>query len=124
MNTFSIGATAAIITSMGLIAGLTQGANAKVGIITGLLIFAVADNISDSFSIHIYKESEGASSKEVSVSTFGNFAVRLLLVLTFASLVLFLPPNAALILTFMSLDLAKLSFSPARHGLSPFLVNK
>ena len=99
MNTFSIGATAAIITSMGLIAGLTQGANAKVGIITGLLIFAVADNISDSFSIHIYKESEGASSKEVSVSTFGNFAVRLLLVLTFASLVLFLPPNAALILS-------------------------
>ncbi len=97
VNKFSMGATAAIITSMGLIAGLTQGADAKVGIITGLLIFAIADNISDSFSIHIYKESEGASVKEVSVSTFGNFAVRLLLVLTFAAIVLLLPPNAALI---------------------------
>lgn len=47
INEFSIGATAAIITSMGLIAGLTQGYDARVGIITGLLIIAIADNISD-----------------------------------------------------------------------------
>ena len=96
---FSIGATAAIITSMGLIAGLTQGVDAKVGIITGLLIIAVADNLSDSFSIHIYKESEGASRQEVLISTFGNFAVRFLIVLTFAIMVMLFTPNVALMVS-------------------------
>jgi hypothetical protein len=57
INKFSIGATTAITTSMALIAGLTQGGNVKTGIITGLLIIAIADNISDSLGIHIYKES-------------------------------------------------------------------
>ncbi len=94
-----MGATAAIITSMGLIAGLTQGENAKASIITGLLIVAIADNISDSFSIHIYKESEGATSKDVRSTTFGNFTSRLILALTFILMVLFLPPLTALIVS-------------------------
>ncbi len=94
-----MGATAAIITSMGLIAGLTQGASAKISIITGLLIIAVADNISDSFSIHIYKESEGASSHEVNSFAFANFLARLFLVATFILIVLFLPPFTALIVS-------------------------
>ena len=99
VNKFSIGATAAILTSMGVIAGLTQGMDTKVGIISGLLIIAIADNISDSFSIHIYSESEGASDKEVQISTFGNFAVRFILVLTFALIVLNFSPNTALIIS-------------------------
>ena len=97
LNEFSIGATAAIITSMGLIAGLTQGYDAKVGIITGLLIIAIADNISDSFSIHIYKESLGASRLDTDSATFGNFIVRLFLVFTFVLIVLLFPPYTAFI---------------------------
>jgi VIT1/CCC1 family predicted Fe2+/Mn2+ transporter len=84
---------------MGLIAGLTQGFNAETSIITGLFIVAVADNISDSFSIHIYKESEGASRKEINSSTFGNFTVRLFLALTFVLIVLMFPPYSALIIS-------------------------
>jgi VIT1/CCC1 family predicted Fe2+/Mn2+ transporter len=99
INKFSMGATAAIITSMGLIAGLTQGVNAKISIITGLLIIAVADNISDSFSIHIYKESEGASDKDVSSFTIMNFTARLFLVLTFVLIVLFFTPFSALVIS-------------------------
>jgi hypothetical protein len=99
INKFSMGATAAIITSMGLIAGLTQGASAKISIITGLLIIAIADNISDSFSIHIYKESEGASSHEVNSFASSNFLARLFLVSTFILIVLFLPPFTALIVS-------------------------
>lgn len=94
-----MGATAAIITSMGLIAGLTQGAGAKMSIITGLLVIAIADNISDSFSIHIYKESEGVSKKEVRTYTLGNFVTRLLLASTFVAIVLFLPSYTALIVS-------------------------
>jgi 4-hydroxybenzoate polyprenyltransferase len=99
ISKFSIGATAGIITSMGLIAGLTQGYNAKVGIITGLLIVAIADNVSDAFSFHVYKESEGASRRDVSSSTFENFASRLLLVFTFILIVLLFSPYTALIIS-------------------------
>jgi hypothetical protein len=98
INKYSMGATAAIITSMGLIAGLTQGADAKISIVTGLLIIAVADNISDSFSIHIYKEGEGASHKEVRSSTMGNFLIRFILALTFVGIILLFSPLTALII--------------------------
>ena len=99
INKYSIGATAALITSMGLIAGLTQGDNAKAGIITGLLIIAVADNIADSFSIHVYKESQGASRRDSASATFGNFAVRLCIVLTFVVIVLLCPSYIAFIVS-------------------------
>jgi len=99
INKFSIGATAAITTSMGLIAGLTQGETAKTSIITGLLIIAVADNISDSLGIHIYKESEGASKEDINSYTYGNFIVRLLLAFTFVLIVLLFPPRLALIVS-------------------------
>jgi len=99
INKFSIGATAAITTSMGLIAGLAHGESARISIITGLLVIAVADNISDSLGIHIYKESEGASKADIRSSTFGNFSVRLLLALTFVLIVLLLPSRLALILS-------------------------
>ena len=56
VNKFSMGATAAIITCMGLVAGLNQGNGSKTSIITGLLIIAIADNIADSLGIHIYKQ--------------------------------------------------------------------
>ena len=95
----SLGATAGIITSMGLIAGLTQGDHARTGIITGLLIIAIADNISDSFSIHIYKESEGASRHDVTSYTYANFFVRLFLVFTFVVIVLVLPSYPALLVS-------------------------
>ena len=99
INKFSIGATAAIITSMGLIAGLSQGETAKTGIITGLLIIAIADNVSDSLGIHIYKESEGSSKKEIALFTYGNFLTRLLLVFTFILIVILFSSNTALIVS-------------------------
>jgi VIT1/CCC1 family predicted Fe2+/Mn2+ transporter len=96
---WSLGATAAIITSMGLIAGLNQGDNARAGIITGLLIVGLADNISDSFGFLIYKESEGASRHDLGSYTSVNFIVRLFLVLTFVLIVFLFSSNAALIVS-------------------------
>lgn len=96
---FSLGATAAIITSMGLIAGLNQGDNARAGIVTGLLIVALADNISDSFSFLMYKESEGASRHDLKSYTGANFIVRLFLVFTFVLIVLLFSSNAAFIVS-------------------------
>lgn len=101
MNKFSMGATAATVTSMGLIAGLTHGDHNRTSIIAGLLIIAIADNISDSLGIHIYKESEGASKKEIQASTIGNFLVRFFLVLTFVLIVWLLPPAVALLIAIL-----------------------
>ncbi|MGA2447640.1 MAG: hypothetical protein ABTD50_03065 [Polyangiaceae bacterium] len=94
---FSMGVTAASITSMGLIAGLQQGDSSKTGVVTGLLVVAVADNVSDSLGIHIYKESEGVSRQETMLTTLGNFAARLVLALTFVAIVLLLSSRTAFI---------------------------
>jgi vacuolar iron transporter family protein len=98
-NKFSMGATAAIITSMGLIAGLNQGDSAKTSVISGLLIIAIADNISDSLGIHIYKESEGASRRDINSTTYGNFVVRLFLAFTFVLIVMLFSAPTAFILS-------------------------
>ncbi len=87
VSKFSLGATAAIITSMGLVAGLDQGEGAKTGVVTGLLVIAIADNISDSLGFHIYRESQGASLREIRSSTFWYFLVRLLVALSFVAIV-------------------------------------
>ncbi len=117
VNKFSMGMTAAIMTSMALIAGLAQGENSSVGIIAGLFIIAVADNISDSFSIHMYFESEGASREAVRTSTFGNFAARFVLVLTFALIVYLFPPSLAFIFASLwgLILLTALSYRIAAH---------
>ncbi len=88
ISKFSLGATAAITTSMGLIAGLSQGESAKKQIITGLLIIAIVDNLSDSLGIHIYKESEGVPKRETNLFTYGNYLTRLVIALTFVLIVL------------------------------------
>lgn len=62
---FSFGATSAIITNLGIITGLDTMTNPKLSIIGALLVIALADNLSDSFGIHIYQESEHIGKKEV-----------------------------------------------------------
>ncbi len=99
INKYSMGATAAIITSMGLVAGLNQGNSAKIGILTGLLVIAIADNVSDSLGIHIYKESEGASKQDIRSTTYGNFSVRLFLAFTFVAIVMVFSSHIAFVVS-------------------------
>ena len=120
---FSFGATSAIITSLGLIIGLDTLSHPKLSIIGGILVIALADNISDSIGIHIYQESECITEREVWFSTFSNFFARILVSLTFIALVLALPIKLAvfcsivwglLLLAFMSYTIAK------GRGVSPY----
>ena len=97
LSKYSLGSTAAIITSMALIAGLSRSSASKSSVIASLLIIAIADNISDSLSLHIYKESEGAEHKEIVASTYGNFIARFLVVLTFIAIVALDPANLAVL---------------------------
>ena len=120
---FSFGATSAIITNLSLIAGLNTLAHPKLSIIGGILLIALADNISDSAGIHIYQESECVTQKEVWLSTLTNFFTRLFVSLVFILLVALLPMNLAVpcsiafglgLLSFMSYTIAK------DRGINPY----
>lgn len=122
---YSLGSTAAIITSLGIIAGLAQNNDLKMITIASLLTFAIADNISDAFGIHVYKESEGASKKNTFKATFGNFFTRLAIVISFVLIVLLFDSELALalccvwglgLLVFISFKIAKIkNSSPGRE---------
>ena len=122
---FSFGATSAVITSLGLITGLDTMAHARMSIIGGILIIAVADNISDSVAIHIHQESECVNEKEVWFSTATNFLARLIISATFILLVAVLPINTAVFCSmFWGLSLlAAISYTIAKtRKLNPYLV--
>ena len=91
LRNYIFGSSAAIITDVSLIVGLGSAKAGKGPILAGLLTIAVADNISDSLGIHLYKESEGYDQKLSFVSTVLNFFSRLLISCTFIAIVLLLP---------------------------------
>jgi VIT1/CCC1 family predicted Fe2+/Mn2+ transporter len=113
---FSFGATSAIITNLGIITGLDTLTHPKLSIIGALLVIALADNMSDSFGIHIYQESERIGKKEVWLSTLTNFLTRLFVSSTFIILIIVLPIRLAtvcsviwglFVLTVMTYTIAK-----------------
>lgn len=93
----SYGGTAGIVTSMSLIIGLDSASASTAAIVSGLLIVALADNLTDALSIHIYQESEHLAPREAFRSTVTNFAARLLVSLTFVLFVLLLPMASAIL---------------------------
>ena len=113
----SFGGTAAIVTSMALIAGLDAAKAGKATMVSALLIAAVADNLTDSLSIHMYQESERLEQKEAFVGTLTNFATRFILCLSFVLIVMLFREHAAVaggIVWGMSL-LTVLTYILARH---------
>lgn len=113
----SFGGTAAIVTSMALITGLDAANAGKATIMGALLIAAIADNLTDSLSVHMYQESERLEQREAFVGTLTNFATRLIVCLTFVLIVALFWQHAAAawgIVWGMAL-LTGLSYVLARH---------
>jgi VIT1/CCC1 family predicted Fe2+/Mn2+ transporter len=97
LRNYIFGSSAAIITDVSLIVGLGSARTGKGPILAGLLTIAVADNISDSLGIHMYKESEGYGDRLSLLSTILNFLSRLLISATFVAIVMVLPINHAIL---------------------------
>ncbi len=87
----SFGGPAAIVTSTALIVGLNTTMLARTTIVGSLLIFALADNLTDSLGVHIYQESERLPEREAFHTTVANLLARVLLTLSFVGLVLAVP---------------------------------
>lgn len=123
IRNYSFGATAAIVTSIGLIVGLDATTATKTTILSGLLIVAIADNLTDSLSIHIYQESEQLESSAAFRATLINFAARLSLSLSFVILMVILPLRIAVVASILwgLLLLTGLSYRLARTRKVPVL---
>ena len=112
----SFGSTAAIITSMGLIVGLDAITASTGSLVGGILIAGLADNLTDSLSVHVYQESERRTEREAFHTTAINFIVRFSLSLTFVLILVLLPRLAAVRLSVVwgFCQLAVLCYSLAR----------
>jgi VIT1/CCC1 family predicted Fe2+/Mn2+ transporter len=123
IRNFSFGVTAAIVTSMGLIIGLDAATANKSTILGGLLIVAIADNLTDSLSVHIYQEAEQLEPRAAFHATLTNFAVRLGLSLSFVFLMVILPLRVAIVASILwgLMLLTGLSYVVARTRKLPVL---
>ena len=122
---FSFGATSGIMTNLGLIVGLDTLQHPKMSIIGAILVIALADNISDSMGIHLYKEHEATTSREIWFSTLTNFLARFAVSLTFILIVAVLPIKPAVLcaLVWGLTLLALMSYTSAKErGMNPCLA--
>lgn len=87
----SYGGTAAIITSIGLVVGFVTATGSRGALVGSLLIVGLADNITDSLSIHVYQESEGLEGASAFRATVTNWTTRLLVTATFVILAVVAP---------------------------------
>ncbi len=91
LRRLSFGGPAAIVTSMALIVRLGTATTAKAAIIGSLLVIGLADNLTDSLSVHIYQEAEPLAHRQALHTTIANYIARLTVTATFVLLVLLLP---------------------------------
>jgi hypothetical protein len=92
---FTFGGASAIVTSMGLVIGLQSAIAPPPTIVSELLVIALADNVSDSLSIHMYQEAERLEMRGAQRTTLANFVTRLLVAVSFVIMVMMLPARYA-----------------------------
>jgi hypothetical protein len=97
LSNISFGSTEAIISSMAIIVGLGSIHNGRASLIAALLVIAVADNITDTFSMHIYHESNSEMNLS-KIVPLTNFLARLIVAFSFVFIVLIFSPMIAKII--------------------------
>ncbi|MBU0666829.1 MAG: hypothetical protein ABIC91_03745 [Nanoarchaeota archaeon] len=95
----SFGLTSGIITTLGLMIGLSIGTNSKIAVVGGILTIAIADAFSDALGIHISQESNRSSSKSVWLSTLSTLGSKFFFALTFLIPVLLFELSTAVIIS-------------------------
>ena len=126
------GATSGVITTLGLIVGLNAGTQSMVAVLGGILVVAVADAMSDALGIHIAQEADPDSTENhVWAATFWTFITKLIVALSFALPLLWLPLQLAvavavgwgmLVITLLSALLARMQRVAALPIITEHLV--
>jgi VIT1/CCC1 family predicted Fe2+/Mn2+ transporter len=92
------GATSGVITTIGLIVGLHAGTESLVAVLGGILVVAIADALSDAMGIHLAQEADPDSTHDhIWAATIWTFLTKLVVALTFALPLLWLPLQTAVI---------------------------
>jgi VIT1/CCC1 family predicted Fe2+/Mn2+ transporter len=92
------GATSGVITTIGLIVGLHAGTQSLVAVLGGILVVAIADALSDAMGIHLAQEADPDSTHDhIWAATIWTFLTKLVVALTFALPLLWLPLQTAVI---------------------------
>jgi hypothetical protein len=93
----SFGLVSGVITSLGLVVGLTVGTQSRIAVIGGIVTIAIADSLSDALGIHISEEAESVhSSMEVWIATGVTFMTKFAVACSFLAPVLLIALVAAL----------------------------
>ena len=80
----SFGLTSGIITTLGLMVGLSSGTQSKLVVIGGILTIAIADAFSDALGIHVSEEAENKhTAREIWEATVSTFLSKLIFAMTF-----------------------------------------
>jgi vacuolar iron transporter family protein len=96
----SFGLTSAIITTLGLLIGLSASTNNKLIVIGGVLTIAIADSLSDALGIHLSVESDKTKSKkQIWKATFSAFITKITIALTFLIPILLYSLQTAIIIS-------------------------
>lgn len=94
------GATSGSITTIGLLVGLHAGTESLIAVLGGILVVAVADAMSDAMGIHLAEEADPNSlSEHIWAATLWTFLTKLVVALTFALPLLWLPLQTAVIVS-------------------------
>jgi len=94
------GAASGVITTLGLIVGLYSGTKSLVAVLGGIFVIAVADAMSDALGIHLAEESDpDATHEHIWAATFSTFFTKLIVALTFAVPLMWLPLQTAVIVS-------------------------
>lgn len=126
------GATSGVITTIGLIVGLHSGTQSLVAVLGGILVVAVADAMSDAMGIHLAQEADPDSADHhVWAATISTFVTKLVVALTFAIPLIFLPLDLAVIVSVvwglavivvLSIYLARSQGTPVLHVVAEHVV--
>lgn len=94
------GLTSGIITTLGMMVGLSSGTQSKAVVVGGIVSIALADSFSDALGIHISEESDkNRSHMEVWSSTISTFFSKLIFSSMFIIPVLLLSLNNAIVVS-------------------------
>ncbi len=97
---FSFGLTSGIITTLGLIVGLNSGTHSKLVVLSGILVIAVADALSDALGIHMSVESENKNStRSIWESTLSTFISKFIFAMSFIIPILLFQLSTAVIVS-------------------------
>ncbi|NIO43911.1 MAG: hypothetical protein GTO41_29450 [Burkholderiales bacterium] len=92
------GATSGVITTLGLMVGLQAGTQSLAAVFGGVVVIAISDAMSDAMGIHLSEEADPEStSSQIWSATLTTFFSKLLVAISFAVPLLWLPLEQAVV---------------------------